>query len=97
MHKRIHKVIHKVTHKGEPRYLAERLSTGDRGREGVQPQRHVHDIRVNFNLGVAREGFMYRGAKLWNLLPVTLRCDKRISRFKTQSKIWIKKNIPALP
>ena len=91
--------VYKVLLSGEPRYLAERLYSGQRGQHGArQETRQNLDINVHFNLGVAREGFLYRGGKLWNMLPPALKLQTNtVSVFKKLVKMWIKENVPALP
>ena len=77
----------------KPSYLAQRLMIPqDRGTRsgGVLPQE-------NLKLGLAREGFIYRGIKLYNLLPDDLKQETKMSRFKKATKKWIKETIPVRP
>ena len=77
----------------KPSYLAQRLMTPqDRGtRSGeILPQE-------NLQLGLAREGFIYRGIKLYNLLPDDLKQETKMSRFKKVTRNWIKETISVKP
>ena len=80
-----------MTHK--PSYLSNRLKlTQDKGTRsgstltGEKP-----------SLGMAREGFVYRGIKLFNLLPDSLKHENKLKIFKKKIKSWIKENIPVKP
>ena len=50
---------------------------------------------VDRNLSVSRGGFVYQGQKLFNSLPVSLRCELKIQKFRTRVKAWVKDNIDA--
>ena len=63
----------------------------------ILAHRNHHDININFKLGRAREGFIYRGKQLYNRLPIDLKTETRIFKFKKNVKTWITDNIPALP
>ena len=93
--------VYKFKKSGEPVYLAERLSSqaDQLAREGVavQAYRHQHDIQVDYKLGRAREGFIYRGKILYNMLPVPIKTEKKYSKFKKMLGKWIYDNIPPLP
>ena len=49
------------------------------------------------SLGMAREGFIYRGTKLFNLMPDALKNEKKMNIFKKNAKSWAKENIPVKP
>ena len=84
--------IYKIVKTGEPIGLANRLR-----REGEQVGggrgRHELDIRVQGRLNVTREGLVYRGGVMWNSLPVEIRQEHSLHRFKKRVKIWIKENV----
>ena len=65
--------------------------------ERVRGGRRQHDLNINFTLSIARSGFMYRGAQLWNMVPVHIRTCNSISQFKKRIKIWIKSKISIHP
>lgn len=77
----------------KPSYLARRLQTPlDRG------TRSGDTLTLSkTQLGLAREGFVYRGTKLYNLLPNSLKQETEMNLFKSQAKIWVKENIPVKP
>ena len=83
--------VFKIKQSGEPVYLAQKLKQ-QQGRD----LRH-RDIRINFNLARAREGFLYRGKILFNALPHSIQMENRVGRFKKLMKKWIKEFIPAVP
>jgi hypothetical protein len=77
----------------KPSYLAERfMIPQDRGTRAGEV---LH--RENLKLGLAREGFVYRGIKLFNLLPDDLKQETKMSSFKKIAKSWIKQNISVRP
>ena len=77
----------------KPSYLARRLQTPlDRG------TRSGDTLTLSkTQLGLAREGFVYRGTKLYNLLPNSMKQETEMKIFKSQAKIWVKENIPVKP
>ena len=86
-------MLKKILSSQRPGYVAEKLesrpSTASRSGETItQPQTA---------LIIRRSGFLYRGAKLCNLLLETLRREEKISCFKKGLRNWIKKNIPVKP
>ena len=87
-------MVKKVTKSQQPKYLAEKLSLI----EDV-PERRVMErtkqiiIPVERNLSVSRGGFVYRGYKLFNSLPVSLRSEQKIPAFRKNAKAWVKFNI----
>ena len=51
----------------------------------------------NYTLSVSRDGFFYRTAALYNLLPISLRSETNPHKFKKLLKPWITANIPIKP
>ena len=51
----------------------------------------------NHSLSITKEGFVYRGITLMNMLDVPLRCEPRLEKFKAGLRDWVKKNISAKP
>ena len=51
----------------------------------------------DFKLGIQREGFVHRGGKLYNQLPVELREEQNIKKFKKKAKIWVRDNVTIKP
>ena len=88
--------VHKILTSGQPAYLAERLRLGYnernlRGNEG--PMISV----AKYKLDVGRAGFVYRGGKLFNSLPMSLRAERSLTSFKSQARSWVVSNITIRP
>ena len=49
------------------------------------------------SLSISKEGFLYRGALLFNSLDANIRNEPKLERFKEMLKKWIKDKIPAKP
>ena len=77
----------------KPTYLSQRLLVSDN--RGTRLGNTV--APDNSSLGLAREGFIYRGTKLFNLLPDYLKQESSMNKFKKIIKVWIKENISIKP
>ena len=87
------KMTKKIMMTQKPTYLAQRLQTPlDRGTRSGETL-----AQEKTRLGLAREGFVYRGTKLYNLLPHSMKQESIMISFKRQAKIWVKENIPVKP
>ena len=82
---------HRIIRTGQPKYLADKLVLRTPG------PRHSNTITVNSELTLSRAGFLYRAAKLWNLLPSSLREEQKPEAFKFNVKKWIRENVPRKP
>ena len=89
--------MYKVVKSGQPVNLAKRFGMGQDGNEEVRARRRNHDIRVDFNLSIARSGFVYRGARLWNMIPVNIKISSSPKIFKKKIKTWIKSHVTIHP
>ena len=89
--------VFKVVKTREPVYLAERFGIGQLEQVGVRARRNQFNIRVDFDLSIGRAGFVYRGAQLWNMIPVNERTATTIRCFKSKIKPWIRQNVGILP
>ena len=86
--------VFKVVTNEKPTYLFKRLEFRKPRVDGsVFPSRIVNTIQVNYKLSLSRSGFVFRGSKLWNLLPLELRSEKCPNIFKRKSKSWILDNV----
>ena len=65
----------------EPVYLANRFAAHQGGAAGVRARRGEHNIRVDYRLSIARGGFVYRGAQLWNMIPLDIKSANSIGSF----------------
>ena len=79
--------VYKTLKTGEPVGLANRFGRLGAGLGGR------NEVRVQGRLNVTREGLVYRGGLLWNMLPSTIRSEKSEPCFKKQVKAWIKENV----
>ena len=77
----------------KPTYLFKRLHLAqDRG------TRAGNTLSMEkISLGMVREGFVYRGTKIFNLLPNNLKQEQNFKNFKKNVKSWIKEKIPVKP
>ena len=66
-----------IVSSGQPKYLSEKLILRRPDQEKIFPSRHVNTIQINCGLTISRSGFLYRGAKMWNLLPHKLRARRK--------------------
>ena len=90
-------MVFKVLKSGKPTYIARKLGIT---REAGMAMRGWDGLTVkvpNYYLDISRGGFIYRGAKLFNKLPRTLREEKRTEAFKTELKIWVRRNVSIKP
>ena len=51
----------------------------------------------NLSLSISKEGFIYRGIKLMNMLDASLRSEHKLENFKARLWQWVKCNINAKP
>ena len=63
----------------------------------VVPRRQENTLRAESSLTISRGGFFFRGATMFNNLPVSLRTMTSESQFKREVKKWIFKNIDVKP
>ena len=88
---------HKVVISGSPSYLADRLKLKQPG-DGVFPNRQLYTIDVpKVCLTLSRRTFIYRGVTLWNMLPLTMRQEKKTATFKNNLRKWVKSCIRPKP
>ena len=76
----------------KPSYLARRLQPAARGSRSSSTIQQVTP-----SLGISREGFVNRGAKLFNMLSGILKPETSVEKFKKMAKKWTKENIPLMP
>ena len=89
--------VFKIINSGKPHYLVERLSPRRPEDGHVFPQCHVNTIMVSGDLTLSRSGFAYRGSKLWNSLPTSLRTQTQLAAFKHDLRLWVTSNVPVKP
>ena len=54
-------------------------------------------VTPGYRLNIAREGFIYRGAQVYNKLDARLRSEPKLESFKTGLRKWVKTNIAVKP
>ena len=89
--------VFKVIKTGKPSYLSSKLMVN---RDAGVARRGLEASTIatpNYILGVSRAGFIYRGAKLFNMLPGNLREISETGKFKAESRRWIQRNIKVKP
>ena len=77
---------HKVVKSGKPSYIANkmRVRTMDMNiRKGGSTL-----LRPRCKLDITREGFVYRGATIYNKLEESLRKESKLEKFKTGVREW---------
>ena len=88
--------IFHVKKSGEPVYLANRLGFTQPLNQNIGGSRRQNINCVNFRLDRGREGLLYHGSKLWNLLDIHLKNETSIAAFKKKSRNCVLENFPAL-
>ena len=74
--------VFKIINSGQPVYLAEKLLLRRPNEDYVFPQRQANTLTVRGNLTLSRSGFLNRGARLWNLLPLEMRQQSQLKLFR---------------
>ena len=77
--------VYKIRKNSEPEYLSDLLNRDSRG---------LRIIRTNTKLNLAQKSFTFRGASLWNELPLDVRNSVSISSFKKKAKEWTVRWVP---
>ena len=84
-------MVHKIVNSSKPVYLADRLKFKEDGRnQGVI-------TNIDQRLSTSRGGFVYRGSMLFNKLPVELRVEPNLKKFREAARSWVIKNVKAKP
>ena len=86
---------YKVVKSGKPSYIASKLKVKQTNPDTRQGAGTVQVPRYKRN--IAREGFVYRGAQLYNKLDGDLRAEPKLEKFKTGLRKWVKTNIAVKP
>ena len=87
--------VYKIVQSGKPTYLSNKLrikkrNMNLRGRLGSLSQ-------VENTLSIAREGFIFRGASIFNKIDENIRNETKLEKFKVKVKEWVKNNIEVKP
>ena len=84
--------VFKILRNKKPTYLSERLDQSNN-----RQSRNAQNITTKGDLTVTRGGFMYRGSKIFNMLPEEIKLAATYGAFKSKVKKWIKSNISVKP
>ena len=76
--------VYRIRQSREPEHLSARLS---------RDNMHGHIVRKNVRLELYRKSFVFRGSLLWNKLPVDLRIEQKLSKFKKGLRKWVVGNV----
>ena len=80
--------VYRIRKSQEPEYLF-----GILGRDNSTG----HIIMKNKQLGLYRNGFIFRGSVLWNKLPKEIRFETKMGKFKKGLRKWVFDNVARLP
>ena len=89
--------VNKTIISKKPSYIYKKLKLRTPGENFIFPKRQTHTIMVNRKLNISRSSFIYRGANLFNRLPLNLRESQDEKYFKKEAKSWVRINIPIKP
>ena len=86
---------YKIVKSGKPSYIADKM----RLRQGDLATRHgdCTVVQPRYSRNIPREGFIYRGAAIFNKLGESLRKESKLLKFKTDVREWVKANISIRP
>ena len=86
---------YKIVRSGKPSYIADKMKSREMSLNVRQGGGKVQ--QPGYTLNIAREGFIYRGASIFNKLEVSLRKETKLDTFKVRVKEWVKKNVDIKP
>ena len=86
-------MVKKIILTQKPKYLARRFQL----REKNKNRSRTSLVSERVTLDLKREGFVYRGSRLFNILPEELKLENKIEVFKEKVEDWIKEIIPVKP
>ena len=89
--------VNKTLISKKPSYIYKKLHLRTPGESSIFPQSQSHTIIINSRLNISRSSFLYRGASLFNQLPLDLRKCKNEVIFKKQAKAWVRAHIAIKP
>ena len=91
-------MVFKIIHSSKPKYLADRMKVRSNLDGRRLPDRCIAMLDVpKYNLSLSKEGFVVRGCLLLNKLPVSLRLENDLKRFKHGMVKWVSEHISAKP
>ena len=87
--------IHKFVTSGKPHYMHKAMGTAHplNTRQAAGGKIHLGD-NFDSKQGLLHDGFKYRAAKDYNLIPAHIRSVRVLPTFKKKLKQWVSGNIP---
>ena len=76
--------VYRIRQSREPEHLSARLS---------RDNMYGPIVKKNVRLELYRKSFVFRGSVLWNKLPVDLRIEQKLSKFKKGLSKWVLGNV----
>ena len=91
-------MVFKILQTSKPKYLAEKMKVRTSQGERRIPHRSIGMLEARTaNLSLSKESFIVRGSQLFNKLPVSLRLENDVIRFKQGMIKWVAENVRAKP
>ena len=91
-------MVHKVIKSSKHAYLAAKLMVRvERDGRRVLERSQGRIAPANHTLGSSRGGFVYRGSKLFNSLPMHLRMEPNLRKYRESVRKWVLETIQARP
>ena len=87
--------VYKTLANQKPTYIYKRFNSTKMKNDRLR--RNCFNLNVQGDLTVTRGGFLYRGSKLYNMLPPEFKTISNYETFKSKIKIWIRKPISIKP
>ena len=90
--------VHKTVVNKKPAYISEKFVLRNPQEGVVLPHSQFSTIApINRQLNLSRAGFIFRGAQLFNMLPMELRICRKYQHFKAEVRKWTQSNISIKP
>ena len=87
-------MVFKVLSTSRPAYLARKLKVN---KHDALERCQGKIVASSQNLSTTRWGFVFRGTLLFNSLPLTIRKEENLKKFRDSVRTWEEENIPAKP
>ena len=85
---------HKFVTIGKPKYLHQAMGTSYPLNTRQAAGGQIHMGSFDSKQGLLHDGFKYRAAKEYNLIPANIRSVRGLTTFKKKLKKWVLENIP---
>ena len=87
-------VTHKTMLSQKPRYLYDKFGSQYPCNTRLAASRRIRiDGNFDADLSLAHDSFRWRASKLYNELPVHIRTETKLARFKFNLKQWVSSNV----